>query len=498
MKRILLPFIMVVSMSASLRAAEFKEPYVQWVPDNSKNTAAFMTVVNTTDKNKKIVRAESEQARAVELHEHTMEGGMMQMKPVPHVNVPAKSETSFNPDGYHIMLIGLKKKLSEGEKIKITIHFDDGEKAPVEFTVKSDKSAAPAMDHSLHGAGHQHHLVADMVPPAGVMGAHMHSVGSWILDYRVMAMEMNKLMDENHEQMPLQVLYGVYRNPTVQMPMTGLRPPSPFLPRAKIEENEYRYMSVGMDMTMEMRMFSPMYQYSENTMIMLMVPYIMNRMTMLANNFQTAEMIAKGVGDASLSAVFRIWSRGNHALFLGTGIAVPTGSIDEKAWMPQMGKSQVGYAMQPGVGTYSFLGQAAYTGRMDSLKISWGLQMDATVRAGKNDNNYRAGNRYNGTLWGSYRFTNWISASLRAQNQFWENYAGQDPALDPTMDPGNDPKLQGGHRTDVFAGINLIITRGSFAGMRFFIETGKPTSQHLNGPQMAVNWTTNAGLQYAL
>jgi len=278
--------------------------------------------------------------------------------------------------------------------------------------------------------------------------------------------------------------------------MTGLAFFLPFLPVVCIEQNQFRYMSVGKTMSMEMHMLSAMYQYSENTMLMFMVPYMKNNMQMIANNFETANMSAKGVGDISFSALFRVISKGEHSFFLGTGMQFATGSIDEKDWMPQMGRSPVAYAMQPGVGTQSVLLQSAYTGRYGI--VSWGSQLDGTVRVGKNDNNYRAGNRYSATGWAAIRALDWISFSVRVQKSRWENFKGQDPGLDPAMDPGNDPMLQGGQRVDVLGGVNLVFTGGPFTGIRFFLEGGKPVSQHLNGPQMAATFVGNAGVQVPL
>jgi copper(I)-binding protein len=499
--------ICLLFLPGALAAAdtEFLDPHVRLVPEGMKNTAGYVTVRNNSGQDRKITKASCTRAAACELHEHIDDGGVMRMRPVDSVRIQAGGQTEFKPGGYHIMLIGLSSAIKEGETIPIVLTLDDNTSTTVNFTVR--RMAEDGMDHSAHGnhgnghanhsghAGHNHN-VADMLPPAGVMGAHMHEPGKWLLDYRLMVMGMNKVMDRSQTQSPEMVLYGIYQNPRVQMSMTGLAPPSPFLPAARVEQNQFRYMSVGRTMSMEMHMLSAMYQYSENTMLMFMVPYVKNRMEMIANNFETANMSSKGVGDVSLSALFRVLSKGDHTFFLGTGLALPTGSIDEKDWMPQMGRSPVAYAMQPGAGTPSVLLQSAYTGRWSIL--SWGAQLDGMLRSGKNDNNYRAGNRYSATGWGAVRAADWISFSVRVQKSRWENYKGQDPSLDPAMDPGNDPMLQGGQRVDVLGGINLVITGGSLAGVRFFLEGGQPVSQHLNGPQMATTFVGNAGVQVPL
>lgn len=486
--------------AASAQGIEFSAARVRIVSGEMKNTAAYVTLRNPGPA-RNLVSARCDIAQA-ELHEHTEEDGMMKMRQVPQIAIPPEG-LELKPGGYHIMLIGLKRALQEGEKVPIVLGLDDGSTRVVDFlAVRMDDPVDHSghMDHSSHNGHNGHtghnHNVADMIPPAGVMGGHMHEPGKWIIDYRAMLMRMDKLMDRTQTQAPELVLYGIYQNPRVIMPMTGLAPPSPFLPAARVEQNQFRYMSVGRNMSMEMHMLSAMYQYSENTMLMFMAPYMKSRMQMIANNFQTANMSARGVGDVSVSALFRALAKGEHSFFLGTGISFATGSIDEKDWMPQMGKSPVAYGMQPGAGTQSILVQSAYTGRAGI--VSWGSQLDGTIRVGKNDNNYRAGNRYSATAWASVRTFDWMSFSLRAQRSKWENYKGQDPGLDPAMDPGNDPNLQGGSRVDVLAGANFVITGGPLAGVRFFAEAGVPVRQHLNGPQMATTWVGNFGTQVSL
>ncbi len=481
-----------------------RDAYILAVPDAAAPAGAFLSVSNDSDQPLRIVGARSSAARTVELHTHATVDGMMQMRPVAAIEIPARSTITLQPGGFHLMLLNLPRRLNPGEQLPIILVFDDGREIEHAFSIRRAEDSPHlhgdgGHGHAAHGAahdGHAGHNIADHLPPAGVMGAHMHSPGTWIVDYRLMLMQMNHLLDGKTKQSPQQTLFGIYRDPRVMMPMTGLAPPSPLLPPAGIEENQFRYMSVGQDMSMEMHMIDVMYQFSEDTMLMLMVPYMRSRMSMLANNFQTANMSAKGVGDLSFSALFRVRQFREHQLFSGGGLSLPTGSIDERDWMPQMGRSPVAYAMQPGVGTPSALLQIGYSGRAD--RFSWGAQLDGVLRVGKNDNNYRVGNRYTGTAWSALRLADWISASLRVQHSSWDNYTGQDPSLDPMMDPGNDPRLQGGARTDILAGVNLVATAGAFAGARLFFEAGQPIYQHLHGPQMATDWVANVGAMYAL
>ncbi len=110
--------------------------YVRAVPPMQTVSAAFMTVRNTTANSRDIVGAESPAADITELHTHTMKDGMMRMRPIEKIALPAGQDVQLKPGGLHIMLIGLKQKLVPGENVAVTLVLDDGSKTTVNATVK--------------------------------------------------------------------------------------------------------------------------------------------------------------------------------------------------------------------------------------------------------------------------------------------------------------------------------------------------------------------------
>jgi periplasmic copper chaperone A len=111
------------------RAADLvkvEAPFVRLTPPGQSTTGAFMNLKNADSRDHKLVSAASPAARVVELHEHTHEGGVMRMRPVKEILVKAKGETKLAPGGYHVMMIGLVKPLSDGELVPITLTFEDG------------------------------------------------------------------------------------------------------------------------------------------------------------------------------------------------------------------------------------------------------------------------------------------------------------------------------------------------------------------------------------
>jgi copper(I)-binding protein len=111
-------------------------PYVREVPPGQMISASFMTLKNDSDKEIALIKASSDVAKTVELHEHVHEDGMMKMRQVPKIVIPANGTTELKPGGYHIMLIGLQRKIKAGDKIELNLEFDNGDKETITATVK--------------------------------------------------------------------------------------------------------------------------------------------------------------------------------------------------------------------------------------------------------------------------------------------------------------------------------------------------------------------------
>ena len=118
------------------QSVEVSGIYVREVPPNMPNSAAFMQLKNLTDKPIALVSAASKAANTVELHEHVNVDGMMQMRQIPKIDIPANGTTALQPGGLHVMLIGLTQKLKEGESVTITLNFSDGESVTLDAPVK--------------------------------------------------------------------------------------------------------------------------------------------------------------------------------------------------------------------------------------------------------------------------------------------------------------------------------------------------------------------------
>ncbi len=111
--------------------------YVRAVPPGQTNSAAFLALTNTAGEAHALVAAESDAAEVVELHSHTMDDGMMKMRRIERIDLPAASTLSLEPGGRHLMLIGLKRQLAPGQEIRLFLTFEDGSRAQVNAPVRA-------------------------------------------------------------------------------------------------------------------------------------------------------------------------------------------------------------------------------------------------------------------------------------------------------------------------------------------------------------------------
>ncbi len=103
-----------------------------------------------------LVGISSPAARTVELHSMTMDGGMMRMREVKSIELPAGKSVNLEEGGYHVMLDGLKAPLKEGETLPLTLSIRVGEHGVVKLETKADVRSLRATNAAAPEEGHHH------------------------------------------------------------------------------------------------------------------------------------------------------------------------------------------------------------------------------------------------------------------------------------------------------------------------------------------------------
>lgn len=100
------------------------------------NTAAFMVITNEGAEPLELTEATCAIAQRVELHTHIHQDGMMKMRQVSAIEIPAHGSSKLKPGGAHIMLFGVDSQLKDGDTVSLELSFSDGHKAQVQAKVQ--------------------------------------------------------------------------------------------------------------------------------------------------------------------------------------------------------------------------------------------------------------------------------------------------------------------------------------------------------------------------
>lgn len=135
-KRSFCSLLLLACAAPALAQVTVERGQVRLMPPGAPNTAAFMTLHNDADQAVKLVAASSALTPTVELHTHINDNGVMRMRQVESIEVPAKGSVVLQPGGLHLMFIGLKTSLNAGQQVPLMLRFDDGEQLELTLPVK--------------------------------------------------------------------------------------------------------------------------------------------------------------------------------------------------------------------------------------------------------------------------------------------------------------------------------------------------------------------------
>jgi copper(I)-binding protein len=107
-----------------LGAIEIEHPWARATVDSMPNGAAFLEIKNEAHQGDRLLSASAPVAAAVELHTHLHENGVMMMRKVDGIDLPADGKIKMAPGGLHIMLLGLKEPLKQGASFPLTLTFE--------------------------------------------------------------------------------------------------------------------------------------------------------------------------------------------------------------------------------------------------------------------------------------------------------------------------------------------------------------------------------------
>lgn len=325
-----------------------------------------------------------------------------------------------------------------------------------EIKVKFSNSRFGSINHS------EHHHHASALAPIGVMGAHLHHRGGWMISFR-----------------------------TMRMNMEGSLKGSDAISADEVWQN---YAMAPGQMQMTMHMLGTMYAPIDKLTVMLMQPYIVNGMSILMKSGMSSNTKSYGIGDTWLSALYSLWANERHSFHINAGISLANGSIDERDDLSMYEDMRLAYTMQLGSGTYDYMIGATF--RYSTGSYNLGCQSQNTVRTGHTGFGYRTGNIYLVNTRLNYKASRWLALSARLQTQIRREISGNDVKLNPMMSPMTNSANSGGRFLN--GGIGVALNIPDMDKLILGAEWITPLFQNVNGIQMKPTNQIIMGVQYSI
>jgi copper(I)-binding protein len=127
------------SGTEAIAGVTVEDAWARTSSSNASNGAVYMLLNSATDDAVLSASVAMSVAMSAEVHETTMaEDGSAGMRVVRSVPLPAAQTVSFEPGGYHIMLMGLVQPLAAGDIISVTLTLRSGGTVTVDAEVRDD------------------------------------------------------------------------------------------------------------------------------------------------------------------------------------------------------------------------------------------------------------------------------------------------------------------------------------------------------------------------
>lgn len=143
-----------LALPALAAGIEVQDPYARSASDMATTGAAFMVITNAGGTADRLIGVASEAAEKVELHTHREDSnGVMRMIHVEEgFDLPADGQIVMERGGHHVMFMGLKKPMAQGDMIDVTLTFEQAGDVTVQIPVDLERQPqAGAHGGMTHG-----------------------------------------------------------------------------------------------------------------------------------------------------------------------------------------------------------------------------------------------------------------------------------------------------------------------------------------------------------
>jgi copper(I)-binding protein len=140
----------------SAGSLKISAPWVRATPKGAGVGAGYFKITNTGAAPDRLVGGSSDVSSRFEIHEMSMDNGVMKMRPLANgMELKPGQTIELKPGGYHVMFVGLKNALEKGQHVKATLQFEKAGKVDVDFVIEG-VGAQSGGGHTMPGMKMQH------------------------------------------------------------------------------------------------------------------------------------------------------------------------------------------------------------------------------------------------------------------------------------------------------------------------------------------------------
>jgi copper(I)-binding protein len=130
---------------------EIAQPWARATPKGATIGAGYMKIRNTGTEPDRLVGGSISFAQRLEVHSMTMEQGVMKMREVKDgLEIKPGETAELKPGGYHVMFVGLKEPLKQGEDLTVTLKFAKAGTVEVKYPVEAVGAGGPAAGQGMN------------------------------------------------------------------------------------------------------------------------------------------------------------------------------------------------------------------------------------------------------------------------------------------------------------------------------------------------------------
>jgi copper(I)-binding protein len=130
--------LIVPDNSHSTERVEITKAWLRATPPSAMAAGGYLVITNNTDNDDTLIGVEFSQAGKSEIHEMRMNDGVMEMRPHKQgIKIPAGETITLKPGGFHLMFMGMKSQLKDGQNYRVKLTFIHSGAMEIDFPVLS-------------------------------------------------------------------------------------------------------------------------------------------------------------------------------------------------------------------------------------------------------------------------------------------------------------------------------------------------------------------------